>query len=129
MDIVIIGLPQSGKTNLFNALTLGKSDASGASGSPTEMHIGMVKVPDPRLDHLGEIYHPRKVVLRRDTLHRPARARGNGPVPGDQRPVPEHPPIRDGVPRGRASFPERLGAPSHRRRWTRPATSKPCSAS
>jgi GTP-binding protein YchF len=26
------------------------------------MHLGMVKVPDPRLDHLGEIYHPRKVV-------------------------------------------------------------------
>jgi GTP-binding protein YchF len=62
MDIVIIGLPQSGKTTLFNALTLGKSDASGASGSPTEMHLGVVKVPDPRLDHLGVIYHPRKMV-------------------------------------------------------------------
>ncbi len=62
MDIVIIGLPQSGKTTLFNALTLGKSDASSASGSPTEMHLGTVKVPDQRLDHLGEIYHPRKVV-------------------------------------------------------------------
>lgn len=62
MDIVIIGLPQSGKTTLFNALTLGKSDASGASGSPTEMHIGTVKVPDSRLDHLGAIYNPRKIV-------------------------------------------------------------------
>lgn len=62
MDIVIIGLPQSGKTTLFNALTLGKSDASGASGSPTEMHLGTVKVPDPRLDHLGDIYQPRKIV-------------------------------------------------------------------
>ena len=62
MDIVIIGLPQSGKTTLFDALTLGKSDASGASGSPTEMHIGMVKVPDRRLDHLGAIYNPRKIV-------------------------------------------------------------------
>lgn len=62
MDIVIIGLPQSGKTTLFDALTLGKSDASGASGSPTETHIGTVKVPDPRLDHLGAIYHPRKIV-------------------------------------------------------------------
>ena len=62
MDIVIIGLPQSGKTTLFNALTLGKSDASGASGSATEMHLGVVKVPDPRLDHLGDIYHPRKIV-------------------------------------------------------------------
>ncbi len=62
MDTVIIGLPQSGKTTLFNALTLGKSDASGATGSATEMHMGVVKVPDPRLDSLAEVYHPRKVV-------------------------------------------------------------------
>ena len=62
MDTVIIGLPQSGKTTLFNALTLGKSDASGASGSATEMHMGVVKVPDPRLEFLGEVYHPRKIV-------------------------------------------------------------------
>ena len=62
MDIVIIGLPQSGKTTLFNALTLGKSDASGASGSTTEMHMGVVKVPDPRLDSLAAVYRPRKVV-------------------------------------------------------------------
>ena len=62
MDIVIIGLPQSGKTTLFDALTLGKFDASGATGSPTEMHIGVVKVPDSRLDHLGDVYRPRKVV-------------------------------------------------------------------
>ena len=62
MDIVIIGLPQSGKSALFNALTLGRSDSSGASGSATEMHLGMVKVPDPRLDYLGTIYNPRKIV-------------------------------------------------------------------
>ena len=62
MDIVIIGLPQSGKSALFNALTLGRSDSSGASGSATEMHLGMVKVPDSRLDYLGAIYNPRKIV-------------------------------------------------------------------
>ena len=62
MDTVIIGLPQSGKTTLFNALTLGKSDASGASGSASEMHMGVVKVPDLRLEFLGEVYHPRKIV-------------------------------------------------------------------
>ena len=62
MDTVIIGLPQSGKTTLFNALTLGKSDASGGSGSAHEMHMGVVKVPDPRLDSLAEVYNPRKIV-------------------------------------------------------------------
>ena len=63
MDIAIIGLPQSGKTTLFQALTQGKSDASGgAAGSAGEMRIGVVKVPDPRLDYLAGIYRPRKVV-------------------------------------------------------------------
>ena len=62
MDVVIIGLPQSGKTALFNALTLGKSDASGAAGSTTEMHLGVVKVPDTRLEYLAGIYRPRKIV-------------------------------------------------------------------
>ena len=62
MDIVIIGLPQSGKTSLFNALTQGKSDASGAAGGAGEMRLGVVKVPDPRLDYLAGIYRPRKVV-------------------------------------------------------------------
>ncbi len=62
MDVVIIGLPQSGKTTLFNALTLGKSDASGSAGSATEMHLGVVKVPDTRLHFLADIYHPRRIV-------------------------------------------------------------------
>lgn len=62
MDIGIIGLTQSGKTTVFNALTRGHADTTGATGSATEMHLGVVKVPDPRLDRLAEIYHPRKVV-------------------------------------------------------------------
>ncbi len=62
MDIGIIGLPQSGKTTVFNALTRGHADTSGASGSATEMHLGVVKVPDPRLEVLSGMYNPRKVV-------------------------------------------------------------------
>ena len=62
MDIGIIGLPQSGKTTVFNALTRGHADTSGASGSATEMHLGVVKVPDSRLDVLSGMYKPRKVV-------------------------------------------------------------------
>ena len=62
MDIGIIGLPQSGKTTVFNALTRGHADTSGASGSATEMHLGVVKVPDPRLEVLSVMYHPRKMV-------------------------------------------------------------------
>ena len=62
MDIGIIGLPQSGKTTVFNALTRGHADTSGASGSATEMHLGVVKVPDPRLEVLSGMYKPRKIV-------------------------------------------------------------------
>lgn len=62
MDIGIIGLPLSGKTTVFNALTRGNADTSGASGSATEMHLGVVKVPDPRLEVLSGMYNPRKVV-------------------------------------------------------------------
>ena len=62
MDIGIIGLPQSGKTTVFSALTNGRVENSGASGSMTETHLGVVKVPDPRLDRLAEMFNPKKVV-------------------------------------------------------------------
>lgn len=62
MDLGIIGLPQSGKTTVFNALTHGHADTTGATGSASEMHLGVVKVLDPRLDRLAEMYNPRKVV-------------------------------------------------------------------
>lgn len=62
MDIAIIGLPQSGKTTVFNALTEGKADTTGSAGGVSEMHIGMVKVPDPRLGVLAGMYNPRKVI-------------------------------------------------------------------
>jgi GTP-binding protein YchF len=62
MDIGIIGLPQSGKTTVFNALTRGQASTVGAGSSVAEMHIGVVKVPDPRLDTLAGMFNPRKVV-------------------------------------------------------------------
>ena len=62
MDIVIIGLPQSGKTTVFNALTRGHNSPTGGGGPSEEMHVGVVKVPDPRLGVLAEMYQPKKVV-------------------------------------------------------------------
>ena len=60
MDIAIIGLPQSGKTATFNALTSGHATTEGGSAGPVQ--VGVVKVVDQRLSVLGQIYHPRKVV-------------------------------------------------------------------
>ena len=61
MDIAIIGLPQSGKTMTFNALTAGHGTAAGGGGSGP-VQVGVVKVTDPRLAILEEMYLPRKVV-------------------------------------------------------------------
>ncbi len=62
MDVAIIGLAQSGKTTVFNALTKGHGAPTGGGGTGGEMHVGVVKVPDPRLAILEEMYHPQKVV-------------------------------------------------------------------
>ena len=61
MDLALIGLPQSGKTTLFNALTAGHGAA--ATGGPgRSTRVGVVKVPDPRALVLAEMYFPRKIV-------------------------------------------------------------------
>ena len=57
IDIGIIGLANSGRTTVFNALTKGKAD----SGSPTS-HIGIARVPEPRLNTLIDMLHPKRVV-------------------------------------------------------------------
>ncbi len=58
MKLGILGLPQSGKTTLFQALTHGHAESGSARGE--KVHLGSVRVPDPRLDHLGAMYHPKK---------------------------------------------------------------------
>lgn len=59
MDMGIIGLDRSGKTTVFNAATRGHTSA-GSYGA-TEPTIGVVKIPDERLDRLCDVLHPRKV--------------------------------------------------------------------
>jgi hypothetical protein len=61
MQLGIIGLPQSGKTTIFNALTKSTVKVGEFSAGPA-VHIGVVKVPDPRLDFLTKMYNPRKKV-------------------------------------------------------------------
>ena len=60
MQIAIIGLPGSGKTTVFNTLTHGHAETGGFGG--LQLHVGVVKVPDERLDRLAEIFHPKKIV-------------------------------------------------------------------
>ena len=60
LTIGIIGLPQSGKTTLFNALTQANAPISGYATSTVQANVAMVQVPDVRLQPLSEIFHPKK---------------------------------------------------------------------
>jgi GTP-binding protein YchF len=60
MKIGLIGLPKSGKTSLFNLLT-GSSVATSSFGTARgEMHTGIARVPDPRVDRLSALFKPKK---------------------------------------------------------------------
>lgn len=65
MRLGIIGLPQSGKTTLFNALTRA-TQPTGASGK-IEMHTAVVDVPDKRVDRLSEMFKPKKTIYAKVT--------------------------------------------------------------
>ncbi|QGP91880.1 Ribosome-binding ATPase YchF [Neomoorella glycerini] len=56
----IIGLPLVGKTTLFNLLTQAGAETSAFAGR-TKTNIRTAPIPDPRLDFLASLYHPRKV--------------------------------------------------------------------
>ena len=60
MQIAIVGLAASGKTTVFNTLTRGHAQTGGFGG--LTLNVGVVKVPDQRLDRLAEIFKPKKVV-------------------------------------------------------------------
>lgn len=60
LEIGILGLPNVGKTTLFNALTKAGVETNNCLYSTVEPNVGMVDVPDERLDRLAEMYHPKK---------------------------------------------------------------------
>jgi GTP-binding protein YchF len=66
MRLGIIGLPQSGKTTLFNALTRG-SQPTGVSSGKIEVHTAVVEVPDPRVDKLSTMFKPKKTIYAKVT--------------------------------------------------------------
>jgi hypothetical protein len=66
MKLGIIGLPQSGKTTIFNALTRGDTPTTASAGR-IEVHTAVVDVPDPRVDRLSGMFKPRKTVYAKVT--------------------------------------------------------------
>lgn len=61
MKVGLIGLPEVGKTSLFNALTRSKVATNTYGGVKDEVHLGTVIVPDDRFDFAVEVCHPKKV--------------------------------------------------------------------
>lgn len=61
MLIGIVGLPNSSKTTVFNALTRGHIETEAFSSGQFTLHQAVVEVPDPRLETLAAMFQPKKV--------------------------------------------------------------------
>jgi GTP-binding protein YchF len=62
MRLGIIGLPNSGKTTIFNALARSNRPTAPVSSGKLEVFTGVVSVPDPRIDILSRMFNPKKTI-------------------------------------------------------------------
>ena len=64
MKVAIIGLSNTGKTTVFNALTGQHIETTIYPATSGEPHVGIVKVPDSRLDSISALFKPKKIHMQ-----------------------------------------------------------------
>lgn len=69
MKIGIIGLPNSGKTTIFNALTRSHTATAAFSSGQLEVHTAVVDVPDERVDKLSALFQPKRTIYAQVTYN------------------------------------------------------------
>ena len=62
MKLGIVGLPNVGKSTLFNSLTKAGAESANYPFCTIDPNVGVVTVPDERLNVLGEMYNTKKIV-------------------------------------------------------------------
>ena len=68
MKLGIVGLPNVGKSTLFNALTKAGAESANYPFCTIDSNIGVAFVPDPRLKVLADFYDSEKITLQRGTV-------------------------------------------------------------
>ena len=77
VKIGLVGFPGTGKSTVFGALT-GIAVETGYAAKGDKGHLGVVKVPDPRVDALTALYHPKKTTYAETTFSDLAAGSGEG---------------------------------------------------
>jgi GTP-binding protein YchF len=88
MRLGIVGLPNSGKTTVFNALTRSNRPTGAVSSGKLEVFTAVVPVPDQRIDQLSALYRPKKTIYATITytdIAGPERGIGKEGISGELR--------------------------------------------
>lgn len=88
MQLGIIGLPNSGKTTVFNALTGSHYETGAVSSGKLTVNTAVVDVPDPRVDSLSQLFNPKKTTYATITYQDVGgldKGIGDGGLPGPLR--------------------------------------------